>query len=139
MDLKFVGFNFKKISIEKKKDVSKEIKINTNVEINEVKEQNSDLFKEGNLFYFEYEFKVNYEPEYANILFTGGILALIKDEKFIKEIKEQWKAKKIPEDLRIILMNSIFSKCNLRALQLEEDLNLPPHLPMPKVSQNKKL
>ena len=39
--------------------------------------------------------------------------------------------KKIPEKFKEIIFNSIFRKCNLKALQFEEELNLPPHLPLP--------
>jgi hypothetical protein len=138
MDIKFVGFNFKKISVEKNKEIKKGVTVSQNVEIKYIKDQKSDLFSNNNLIYFEYEFKINYNPEYAQLVFSGGILAIIENKDLLKQIKDQWKEKKVPEDVRLILMNAIFSKCNLKALQLEEDLNLPSHFPFPKISKHSK-
>jgi hypothetical protein len=133
MNIKFIGFNFDKISIEKYKDISNNLNIKTNFEIKDIKDQNSDLLKNKNLIHFKYELTLDYSPNLAKIFFSGGILSLIEDEKLLKDIKTQWKDKKISEDLKIKLINIIFSKCNIRALQLEEDLNLPFHIPFPKV------
>ena len=46
--------------------------------------------------------------------------------------------KKIPEGIRIGLFNFIMSKCNVKALQLEDELGLPFHVPMPRLRPEKK-
>ncbi|MAG07272.1 hypothetical protein CMI46_00455 [Candidatus Pacearchaeota archaeon] len=136
--MKVVGFNFRKISVEKDSEVKPGVKVNTNIEIKEVNNQKSDIFGDKDVFNFEYEFTIKYEPKYAKIVFGGGILALIEDEKLEKEVKESWKKKILPDELKIPLMNIIFSRCNVKALQLEEDTNLPPHLPSPKFAKQSK-
>ena len=50
-----------------------------------------------------------------------------------------WKDKEIPEEFRIAIFNIILRKASVRALQLEEELNLPYHMPFPSIkSQEEK-
>jgi len=46
----------------------------------------------------------------------------------------KWKNKKISDDIRMPLFNMILTKCNLKALQFEEEFALPTHVPMPRLS-----
>ena len=55
------------------------------------------------------------------------------DKDLSKEFIKLWKDKQIPKDRLIPLYNFILKKCSVRALQLEEDLNLQPHIPFPQV------
>ena len=135
--MKVIGFNFKKISIEKKKDISSNVNLNFNIDIKDVKQPKIDIFQGKNLFSFEYEFKLKYEPDYAEIIFHGDFLVLIEENKLAKEIEKEWKNKRIPDEVSIPLHNIIIARCNLKALQLEEDLGLPTHSPYPKVSKPK--
>lgn len=133
--MKIVGFSYKKISVEKNKDIDQPVKVNTNINIREIKKSGLDVFKEGDIFDFEYEFKIDYgpEPNFATVLFIGNILILIEDGDLAKKILKEWKSKLVPENVRIPLMNVVFAKCNLKAMQLEEDLGLPFHIPPPQL------
>jgi len=131
--MRVIGFNFKEISIEKKKEINNELKINTNIDVKDLKKEELDLFKDKDIFNLEYEFKILYEPDFAELVFKGGILVLIEDKKLVKNIEKQWKDKKIIPELKVPILNLIFSKCNLKALQLEEDMGLPPHIPSPRI------
>ena len=42
-----------------------------------------------------------------------------------------WKDKKMPDDFRNTLFNLILRKASLKALQLEEEMNLPIHMQLP--------
>ena len=57
------------------------------------------------------------------------------EKKLAKEILKEWKSKKIEETLKVQLLNFIISKVSIKALELEEDLDLPYHLPFPKISK----
>jgi len=135
--MKVVGFSFNKISIEREKEgdsiTNKDIKINTHVEILDVVKTPMDLIKNSNLFNFKYQFKVIYTPNIASLNFEGSILINISDDTIAKKIDKEWKDKTILEEVRIPLLNAIYSKCNLKAFQLEDDLNLPLHMPIPKL------
>jgi hypothetical protein len=61
---------------------------------------------------------------------------LINCEEEISELKDilkKWKGKKLADETRIPLFNTILTKCNLKSLQLEEEFGLPTHIPMPRV------
>ncbi|HRZ85831.1 MAG TPA: hypothetical protein P5277_03560 [Candidatus Paceibacterota bacterium] len=131
--MKLVGFNFSKISGEKYKDIDNSLKVNVNVQIKDIKQSPTSFFKKGEILDFKYDFKINYEPDFANIHQSGNLLLLIEDESEIKQILKDWKTKNVSENLRTFLMNLVISKCNLKALQIEEDLSLPSHMPSPQV------
>jgi len=133
--MRVIGFSFKQISIEKKKDVDRNVKISTNIDIADVSFPKLDLFQGKDIVSFDYNFKILYE-DFAELMFKGSILSLLEDKKQFEELKKSWKTKKISDDLRIPLMSTIFSRCNLKSLQLEDDLGLPAHLPSPKITQN---
>ena len=134
--MKLIGFNFSKISVEKYKefDSQQSNSIKTNVQITNVKKDQIDFFKNQDIFSFEYIFKILYEPSIAELIFTGSIALLVPETEIVKEIENQWKDKLFPQDVKFTLINLILSKCNLKALQLEEDLSLPHHIPVPQVS-----
>jgi len=135
--MRVIGFSFKQIAVEKKKEIDRNVKINTQIDINEVSFPKLDLFPGKEITNFEYNFKILYE-DFAEVIFKGSILGLIEDKKQFEELKKSWKLKKIADELRIPLMNVIFSRCNLKAMQLEEDLGLPAHLPGPRISSPEK-
>ena len=51
-----------------------------------------------------------------------------------KVLKKDWKKKKFNHPVKLPLFNFIMEKCNLKALQLEEEVSLPFHIPMPKLA-----
>ncbi|MBU2562272.1 MAG: hypothetical protein KKF68_01260 [Nanoarchaeota archaeon] len=133
--MKIAGFNFTKISVEKFSDNLKNLKINTNLDISEINEFKSDLFKtKEEIIEVNFDFKINYDPDFAKINIKGNVLLAFESKK-VKDIIKQWKNKKIPEDIKITLFNIILRKSNLKALQLEEELNLPFHISFPSLKK----
>lgn len=138
--MRIVGFNFTKISIEKKKEIEPkdELKVNTDISIKELKEIKSlNLKIKEEIIGVDYSFKVIYDPSIAIIDLEGKIL-FSSTSKEIKEILNEWKNKKMPENFKVLLFNFILKKSNLKALELEEDLNLPLHFPMPSLKKEEK-
>jgi len=128
--MQLIGFNFKKISAERKEIGKGKIEVKANVNIKDVNQEKTDLFKDQSAIKFDFEFSVVYSPNLASLSFEGStVLLLSKDES--KEVLKKWKDKKVTEDVRVFLFNNILTRCNLRALQLEEELGLPTHIPMP--------
>ena len=135
----FIGFNFEKIEATRS---TEEVKGNINVKhtlnIVDVKQQEVNVDKKQEVLKFIFEFKLNYEPKIGIINLTGNMLYL-EDPKRMKEILQDWKKdKKIPQEVMQSLFNTILVKANIKALGLAQDINLPPHLPMPKVEQQNK-
>ena len=129
-----VGFSFTKLSAEKNEAAKGKIDINNNVTIKNVEEADLSLGKEKqNVVRFIFEFTSKYEPNVGAILFEGELLYL-EDQKKIKEILSSWKQdKKVPKELMAGLLNTILTKCNVQALILSQEVNLPAPIPLPKV------
>ena len=129
--MKIIGFNFDKINIEKLSNKIGKLEVKTNIDISEIKDVKSEntLMKED-FIGVQFTFNVNYEPDFVKINLSGNVLFAV-ESKLSKNILKQWKDKKMPEDFRILLFNVILRKANLKALQLEEEMNLPLHVPMP--------
>jgi len=130
-----VGFNFDKINVEKLSDKAENIKINTKIDISEIKEIKSTFLKtKEDIVKVKFVYGINYDPEFAKIELEGNVLFSLESKK-AKNLINQWKEKKISEDFKIILFNFILRKSNLKALQLEDEMNLPLHIPMPSLKK----
>ena len=129
-----VGFGFNKISAQKNTSAKGKIDINNNVSIKDVQESDLALGKEKqSVIKFVFEFTSKYEPDIGQITIEGELLYL-DDPKKTKEILASWKKdKKVPKEMMAGLLNSILNKCNIQALILSQEINLPSPIPMPKV------
>ena len=135
--MNIVGFNFTKISIEKLKDKVEKPKIKTDISILEIKQSKSGLLKtKEEILEAEFSYDVDYEPGYVNVGFAGKVFLSV-EPKVAKEVLKQWKEKKMPEDFKFLLFNIILRKSTLKALNLEDELNLPLHLPLPSIKKRK--
>ena len=129
--MKVLGFNFTKINIEKLSEITKDLKIGTSIDVPDIKEIDSDMFKTKEKFLaVKFSHTINYEPDLAKLEFSGNVLISLDYEK-VEEVIDMWKDKKMPEDFRLSLFNLIMRKCSIKALELEENVNLPYHIPMP--------
>ena len=139
--MRVIGFNFTKISIEKTKEpaeVIEKLNTKTKIDVPEIKEIKSHLLKtKDELLGVSFAYQVTYEPEVAKINLEGKIL-FSADAKAVKEILKQWKKKSMPEEFRLLIFNIILKKSTLKALHLEEELNLPLHMPMPSFKKEEK-
>jgi hypothetical protein len=133
--MKIIGFNFNKINIEKLSNKAENLKINTNINISEINEIKSDIFNaKEELIQVKFLYNINYDPDFAKIEFKGDILLAI-EQKEAKKILKQWKNKEMSENIKTMLFNVILRKSNLKALQLEDEINLPLHIPLPSLKQ----
>jgi hypothetical protein len=129
--MKIIGFNFDRISVEKLSNKPENLKINTQINVLEIESVDSDVFKlREELLGIKYSFVISYDPGFAKLEISGSLLLAV-DPKLSKEVLKNWKDKKIPEEFNITLFNIIIKKSSLKALQLEEDMGLPLHIPMP--------
>lgn len=134
-----MGFNFNKISIERfpSNDDNKNLKIDTNINIKSIKELKTDILKSKEIVIgIEFGYQINYEPKIAKLDFVGNIILSV-DQKQAKTILREWEDKKIEEDFKFTLFNVILKKANIKAIQLEDELNLPLHLPFPSLQRPK--
>jgi hypothetical protein len=133
--MRLVGFDFKKISIERFKNQAENLKFNTKIDISSIDTIKSDVFKlREELLKIEFIYSVLYEPEFAKIE-LGGSIILAVDSKIAREVLKNWKDKKTLEEFRIFIFNIILRKSNIKALQLEDELGLPTHIPLPSLKK----
>jgi len=133
--MRLVGFDFKKISIERFKDQVENLKFNTKVDISAVDTIKSDIFRsKEELLKIEFIYSVMYEPEFAKVELTGNIILAV-EPRIAREVLKGWKDKQTSEEFRIFMFNIILRKSNIKALQLEDELGLPLHIPLPSLSK----
>lgn len=131
-----VGFNYEKLSVEKKEESIKkgsDIRVTYNVSIKDMQDYELKLQDKQKALKFVFEFSIKYTPEIGT-LDMGGSIIYTEDKDKIKEIKKHWEDQKdVPDDLKSQLINLIFRRSNIKALLLSQEVNLPPHIPMPKI------
>lgn len=131
-----VGFNYDKLNVEKKEEEAKkgsDIRITYNVSIKDMQDYELKLQDKQKALKFIFEFSIKYIPEIGTLDMGGNVIYTEEKDK-IKEIKEYWNEKKdVPDDLKSQLINVIFRRSNIKALLLSQEVNLPPHIPMPKI------
>jgi len=131
--MKAIGLNFTKISAEKFE--GKISAIETDIKFLDIEKKEIDILEEEVLS-ISFTFSVFYIKEkkekVAAVDFHGNaLLSVSKDES--KEVLKSWKKKEMSQIVKTFLINLIIKKCTIKALDLEEQLNLPPHLPFPRV------
>lgn len=135
--MKVVGFNFTRINAELTNPTIKQAKINAGLNISSINSLKSSLLNTGeDILGVEFEYSLQYEPDFAKISLSGNVLFSL-ESKFAKEILKEWKEKKIHEEFKTILFNFILKKASLKALELEDELNIPSHIPLPSLKQDK--
>ncbi len=131
-----IGFHFSKISAEKQKSATGKIKVNNNIVITKVQEAKLNMgpSKESGVE-FSFTFKANYEPGIGSIVLEGAVVYMDTSEK-TKQVLAKWdKEKKLPTELMEEFYNHVLAKCNVEALILGRDMQLPAHIPLPRVGK----
>ena len=129
-----VSFNFNKIVAERKSAPRGGIKVSSNVSIKDVEPIDFNLgnSKQKALKYI-YEFISKFEPDVGSLEITGDILDLQEDKK-VDEIVKGWKKdKQLKKEVVAPIINLVLSKCNIKALMLSQDVNLPSPIKLPRV------
>ncbi|MFA4887445.1 MAG: hypothetical protein WC595_04480 [Candidatus Nanoarchaeia archaeon] len=129
-----VGFTFMKFSVEKRPLISKQVKINNDLQLGSLElvkraEQGADVLK------FNFTYKVSY-GDMGDIDLAGYLLYADSLERLNKLLETWQKDKMIPVILLQQVLNAILIKCNIKSLELAQDVGLPPHFELPKLNVN---
>ena len=139
--MQVIGFNFTKISAERFPNY-KFSRPTQNIGFTDVSTEKVALLPNSNATKITFNFSLDYKESekakdnLAQIGFEGHILLSAEKEES-KEIQKQWKKKKLPQDLAFKLSNLILKKCSIKAMQLQEDIVIPSHLPIPQLTPQK--
>ncbi len=135
-----VGFNFTKIEAHKLVKMQN-VSPNMIISFTNIEKENSDLIT-SKILKISFSYKITYTDNTEksknkeikeNYLLIEGNFALTVSEEEEKEFLKEWKKKETPTQYRESLYNLILRKCTLKAVSLEEEVNLPIHIPIPKV------
>lgn len=128
-----LNFNFTKIFVEKKAKVNKQVSVKSGLNIKDVQASETINGENQKAFSIAFTFEVLYEPGVGTITLDGELLYLAKDD-VAKEIEESWKAKKsLPKSIALTVFNRILHNCNVEALILSKEINLPAPVQLPRV------
>ncbi|MCA9477804.1 MAG: hypothetical protein KDK61_08365 [Simkania sp.] len=128
-----LNFGFTKILVEKKGKLSKQINIKSGMNITDVAESEMIDATKQKAFLIKFAFETNYEPKLGNINLEGELLYLL-DAETAKTVSDSWKKNKsLPKDIALKVFNKILHNCNVEALILSREINLPSPIQLPKV------
>lgn len=132
--MKIIGFNYAKVSAERAIKWEPGKKINADIQFIDIVRDDTEMLKSGGVVRVEFKFIVTYEPKNAVIALEGFVF-LNMEPNVVKDTLKFWsKKKELTEDLRAALIRFLWRKCNLKAFQLEEELNIPIHLQLPQIA-----
>jgi hypothetical protein len=134
-----VNFTLDKISVDKKKNPKGTIEAKNSIKFLDVSELAlPNTIKDKSLVTFKFQYKVIYTPDVAETEIVGT-LHFMTDPKTKDQILKDWqKDSKINQNLSTQLVNYVFSRCGVMALSLCRKVDLPPHIPLPKISIKQK-
>jgi hypothetical protein len=104
-----------------------------------LEKEKSELLKGKDLLKLSFTFSVLYgsdekeKKEVNGKVEIDGVLMLSPEEKEAKEMTKSWKKHEVPKEYIVPFYNYILKRSSVRALQLEDDIGLPPHIPFPQV------
>lgn len=113
-------------------------KINTNIDLSNIEQLTLDLTPENKtILKLHFNFGLDFLENVANILLKG-VLLLELDSKEADKVLKDWKDKRVEGEFKLIIFNIILKKCSIKALELEDELGLPPHFSFPSFEKKKK-
>jgi len=140
--MQIVGFNLTKISVEKSPNF-KRVPINTSIEFTNIEKEKLEILKDQEALKINFKFSIthgeggqNNPPKEEEILGSAkfeGILMLSTEKDEAKKIQKSWKKKQLEPAFQVPLYNFILRKCSPKAVQLADDIGLPPHLQIPQI------
>lgn len=131
-----VGFNYTKLSVERKNtSPSGNITITNNLGVKDVEKAQLSLGinkQDGLRFIFNYNIK--YGDGFAEINFEGELLYLTNKDQ-VTQVMNSWKNdKKVPDDILVKVLSQVMEKCTLQAIILSNEVHLPSPVRLPKLT-----
>lgn len=133
-NMSIVGFSFTKIVVERRAPLQGTIEITNNVVITQIEKADLSLAEaKQDGIKFTYQFTSKYSPEIGDITLIGEVL-YIEDKDKVKAILAEWeKHKKISQEIMTAVLNTVLERCNIQALILSREVNLPAPIQLPKI------
>ena len=131
-----IGMGLSKIEAKKSEEITGAVKLNSNMNIVDVKEEELTALKCAGLsiiFNFSIKYATDKNKIAAEINLEGNVIYMGDDQE--KIMKEWKKDKKLQDELKMQVVRIVSEKCSKKAIMLSDDLQLPPP-PLLLTSQN---
>jgi len=127
-----IGISISAINAKKFEDITGPVKVNSNTNIKDIKEQDLPALNKKGLS-VNFEFKTQYVNDknktLAEIIIGGDVFFI--DNEQDKILKDWKKDKKLPDEINLQIINTVLRKGITKALNLSEELQLPPPIILP--------
>lgn len=136
--MNIIGFSFTKLQAFKSPEFKKGFTKNFNVDIFDVEEEKVPFATKNSALRISFRYEVLYnDPESKKDPLVGetrleGLVTLMMEDAEAKEFLKVWKGKKVPSTVQEFLVNFILRKCTAKAMELQDSVNLPSHIPIPR-------
>ena len=131
-----VSFNYTKINAERLDMTPGPTDIKNNVNLKTVNKTKLTLGPQSqDVLRVTFEFTTFYEPKRGIIEIQGDIMYLEKPEKIDSRFKAWQKEKMLPKDESRIIINHILAKCNVEAILMSREINLPSPIQLPSIAK----
>jgi len=122
-----IGMGLKMMEGKRHEDATGAIKVNSSMNITNVKEEELPALKSKGLS-IEFEHSTKYiddkNKNMAEINIEGNVIFVGEDQE--KILKEWKKDKKLPDDVKMQVIRVVSDKCSKKSIMLSDDLQLPP-------------
>ena len=134
--MNIIGFALTKISAEKISVFQTGYEVSTDITFTNIEKESIPLLNNLEALKVSFEYIITHAPkdkksEALGKILMGGAIVLSANSEEIKKALKDWKKNNIPADFKIGLFNLILKKCTPKAISLEEDIDLPSHVPLP--------
>ncbi len=130
-----VGFNFLKMSVERKGPIKGKVSINSNVMITDLKEVELNLgAKDSKGLAIKYSYVCNYGDKIGKIELSGDVVTL-EDAEVVKSCVASYKKNKtFDKAITQKVLSHVLNKATIQAIVVGKDVGLPAPVPMPKLT-----
>jgi len=131
-----ISFTFDRIDVQRKKTLEAPLKVKTSIKITDLKDEEVAISsgKKDMFLRFFFEYLVDYQTSQGSVLLAGNLLFAGKREDLEIAFKEWKKTKKFNPEISKDVLNNIFMRCNIKALSFEQEVSLPPHIVLPRLT-----
>jgi hypothetical protein len=129
-----VGITFTSISGKAENTpVEGDINVNSSPSIKNIIKKDVPILEAGGVIAIDFTFDIKYDPKIGEINFEGEVL--YKTDKAESIVKAWKKEKKIDANITVEVLNSVLRKCMSKAIDIANELRLPPPMQFPTVKK----
>jgi hypothetical protein len=136
--MNIISFSFTKLHGHRSPSFNlKSVKRDFSIDISDIVEEKVPFSAKGSAVKASFKYEVAYndaakkDGSMGQVSIEGNVAIMMTDEES-KEVLKSWKGKKLPVNIHEFIVNFILRKCSAKAMELQDAINLPSHIPIPR-------